>query len=290
MTDPAELAGLLATWLPERRWYATKHLTPRIESVVVSAPARVDDGPEFLEVVVTDRPADARIVYQVPLVRRAVLPDGVHQGAVLGRDREGRWLTDAAHESAYLRRLLPRTGIAETRVLAGEQSNTSVICESADGPFDVIVKLFRVLDEGSNPEVDLQEALSGAGSPHVPRFVGAGWGGWTRGGSGEFGHLWVASEFIDGAEDAWRVAGAAVARGEEVDAEGLGRAVAEVHLALARELPTVSVDDAGLAAVVGAWRQRARLANAAVPALAQYRERVARVYEAAEHAAWPELQ
>nr|NLD40407.1 phosphotransferase [Actinomycetales bacterium] len=95
---------------------------------------------------------------------------------------------------------------------------------------------------------------------------------------------------IDGAEDAWRVACAAVARGEDVDAEGLGRAVAGVHLALARELPTVSVDDAGRAAVVGAWRQRARLANAAVPALAQYRERVARVYEAAEHAAWPELQ
>ncbi|HHW83217.1 MAG TPA: hypothetical protein GX743_05290, partial [Actinomycetales bacterium] len=205
MTDPADLAGLLAAWLPERRWYATKNLTPRIEQVVVSpatggsARALAERGLEILEVFATDRPADAPVVYQVPLVRRSSLPDDVPPPAVLGRDKEGRWLTDAAFCPDYLRWLLPGAGIGATRPLEGEQSNTSVICECPEGRGDLIVKLFRVLDEGSNPDVELQDALTREGVPHVPRLEGSGWGGWSRGGRTEYGHLWVASEFLDGA-------------------------------------------------------------------------------------------
>ncbi|MDO5496015.1 MAG: 1,4-alpha-glucan branching enzyme, partial [bacterium] len=241
MTDAAELAGLLAAWMPQRRWYASKNSVPRIESVVVSpagggrARRLAEAGLEILEVFVTDCASGSPVVYQVPLVRRRSLPDdagspdsGTSPG-VVGRDREGRWLVDAASEPEYLRWLLPEHAIGEARVLDGEQSNTSVICECPEGPHDLIVKIFRVVDAGSNPDVELQDALTREGIAHVPKLAASGWGGWSRGSATEYGHLWVANEFLEGAQDAWRVATAAVAAGEDLDAAGLGRAVAEVH-------------------------------------------------------------
>ncbi|HZK06460.1 MAG TPA: hypothetical protein VFC82_11570, partial [Actinomycetaceae bacterium] len=220
MTDPAYLAALLEAWLPARRWYATKNLAPRIESVVV-APAHgsrarrlADAGTEILEVFVTDRPARDRIVYQVPLVRRRERPD-VPESAVLGREREGGWLIDAPWDSEYMIWLAGADeggiDITETRVVTGEQSNTSVICEVTEGPFDIIIKIFRVLAEGSNPDAELQQALTRAGVRRVPRFVDAGWGSWTRGHSSEYGHLSVTSEYIDDADDAWGLATTAAA-------------------------------------------------------------------------------
>lgn len=70
-----------------------------------------------------------------------------------------------------------RAAVREARVLRGEQSNTSVILDTEPGPA-VILKVFRVLHPGRNPDVEVQQALAAAGSTRVPRPVGDLLGRW----------------------------------------------------------------------------------------------------------------
>lgn len=62
------------------------------------------------------------------------------------------------------------TGLGAPRVLPGEQSNTSVILPGAgpDGGL-AMLKVFRGLSAGDNPDVDVPRALAEVGWPHVPR-------------------------------------------------------------------------------------------------------------------------
>ena len=63
-----------------------------------------------------------------------------------------------------------------SRVLTGEQSNTSVIydCVDATGTsHPLICKVFRTLQAGENPDVVVQGALAEAGSQRVPGMVGS---------------------------------------------------------------------------------------------------------------------
>src|SRR5690606_2017017 len=96
-------------------------------------------------------------------------------------------------------------------VLSGEQSNTSVIVETAaEPPQPLIIKLFRVLHAGENPDVAVQSALARAGSPLVPRPLGYLTGRWTAQDGAEVeGHLAFVQEFLPGVQDAWRTALAA---------------------------------------------------------------------------------
>ena len=84
------------------------------------------------------------------------------------------------------------SGLVRCRVLAGEQSNTSIVLEGDGAP--VICKVFRALHDGDNPDVELQSALAEAGSTAVPPAVGHVVGDWTDSGtvSGRaVGHLAV---------------------------------------------------------------------------------------------------
>ena len=161
---------------------------------------------------------------------------------------------DGPHDPAYARWLLgastparspcvPIGTVRSARVLRGEQSNTSIICETEDNG-TVIVKVFRVLHHGDNPDVTTQQALSAAGSSRVPRVFGALHGEWPDTGREDgvaSGHLAFAQEFLPGLDDAWRVALDDARRGESFadGADRLGAALAEVHVTLAGVMPTV---------------------------------------------------
>ena len=128
--------------------------------------------------------------------------------------------------------------VRTSRVLSGEQSNTSVIldCDLPDGHHTpLIVKVFRMLSPGENPDVVLQGALVDAGSRRVPAVVGSVTGHWphpgTEGDQPASGHLAFAQEFLPGVEDAWRVALHAAEAGTDFaePARALGEATAEVH-------------------------------------------------------------
>ncbi|GAB3253709.1 maltokinase N-terminal cap-like domain-containing protein [Kineosporia babensis] len=179
------------------------------------------------------------------------------------------------------------------KVLSGEQSNTSIIV-GADGADPVMIKLFRVLQSGRNPDVVVPGALARAGNERVPRLVGWVEGEWVQpGGQPAWGHLSAAAEFVAGSADGWRVATGAVTNGEtfaQLSAQ-LGAATAAVHAALAEVLPTRPSTSLTLAALADHLRQRLNWALEAAPALSEYADAAGEVVDQVRHLSEaPDLQ
>ncbi|WP_158253894.1 phosphotransferase [Cryobacterium sp. N22] len=193
---------------------------------------------------------------------------------------------------------LSRHTVTASRVLSGEQSNTSIILDIADEVGrpgrPVIVKVFRVIAAGSNPDVSVQSALAGAGSKFVPQPIGAVSGEWTTplSPTRHSGHLVFAQEFLPGVEDAWRVALDAAATGTDFSApaHALGVATAAVHRDLDRVFPTVASTPDVINQLCLTMRERYRLAAREVPELAAHREAIEAVFARAQAATWPHLQ
>ncbi|GAA0995923.1 maltokinase N-terminal cap-like domain-containing protein [Subtercola frigoramans] len=189
--------------------------------------------------------------------------------------------------------------VVSSKVLSGEQSNTSIIMtvttpdgEPAPG---VICKVFRVLHHGNNPDVVLQSALAKAGSDKVPASIGSVVGQWqdSRMPDGRTsGHLAFAQEFLPEVEDAWRVALESARLGESftTEARALGSATAEVHETLAEVMPTLAPSPELIAGVLASMRRRHAGAVREVPALAAHSEAIDRLFEVAAASPWPRLQ
>ncbi|HMM94634.1 aminoglycoside phosphotransferase [Phycicoccus sp.] len=324
---------LVEEWMGAQRWYAAKGRRPRVRRL---ASWRLDDpaGEVGIEtMIVADESGDEPVVYQVPLTYRGeplASADhalvGTTEHSVLGR----RWVYDAPHDPVYATQLLELvqgrvpaasssesdavdesvTGVPQAswsravrvrsaRVLAGEQSNTSVILDTDDESghhVPLIVKVFRMLSPGENPDVVLQGALVDAGSRRVPAVVGAVTGRWPHPGpEGDrpaSGHLAFVQEFLPGVEDAWRVALRAAEDGTDFTGPSreLGVATAEVHRTLAGVLGTEPTSPAQVEGILASMRSRFDAAVAAVPALESTRGAVASVLDAAAAAPWPDLQ
>jgi 1,4-alpha-glucan branching enzyme len=321
---------LVAGWMPHQRWYHGKGHDPVLRRV---GGFRFEDpegevGVETL--LLADTAADPVVVYQVPLTYRgAPLEGGEHallgtmEHSVLGR----RWVYDGPHDPVYVDQLVDTIlrsrqsdeaqasvgsnelargtsagqvlgSVGSSTVLTGEQSNTSVICRMLTpegGPAEpLIVKVFRTLQHGDNPDVVVQSALTREGSDRVPMAVGHLSGAWDdpSGAGLEHGHLAFAQEFIPGVEDAWRVALVAAAAGHDFThrARDLGVVTAQIHAALAHALGTVEPSDAARDALVASMRSRYAAAVALVPALASRSASVERVIESVRAVSWPALQ
>ncbi|MFN8077127.1 MAG: 1,4-alpha-glucan branching protein GlgB [Kineosporiaceae bacterium] len=297
------LPELLAVWLPKRRWFLggsdpSLRLT-RAGGLLLRDDA---DGVGVETFLVTAHVGGTATTYQVPLTYRDVpVPELDHALiGVLDDDRRGpRWIYDAPHdpafvhewvqllvdeaeaeapEGAHLGRVLgtrqPNSAepdpLAASQVLRGEQSNTSIILARGTGT-PAIVKLFRVLQPGDNPEVMIASALAGAGCERVPQTMGwwqATWPGPSD--TTVSGQLGVVAEFVGDAEDAWRVACRAVDEGRSFaeEARALGRATAEVHAALARSLPTVPADAGQMRRIASSLQGRVTWAAGQAPVLA----------------------
>jgi maltokinase len=324
---------LLEEWMGAQRWYTAKGGRPRLRRL---AAWRLDDpagavGVETL--LVADESGTEPVVYQVPVTYRGAPLDGADH-ALVGQVEHSvlgpRWVYDAPHDPVYATQLLElvqgrvratsaeesgareegvsgvpqsswerKVRVRSARVLSGEQSNTSVILEAEDAsgaPVPLIVKVFRMLSPGENPDVVLQGALVDAGSSHVPAVVGAVTGHWphpgTEGDSSASGHLAFCQEFIPGAPDAWRVALRAGEEGADftAGARELGDATAEVHDTLAATLGTTPTSGEQVAAILAEMRWRFDAAVSAAPELEDVRGSVESVLTAAEGAPWPPLQ
>ncbi|EIV95849.1 phosphotransferase [Frankia sp. QA3] len=251
----AELTGLLTDWLPRQRWFAGKgrgagRIRIRRDTVVFE--------PLRLLVVDVDYDHGPPDHYQVPLVIRADAPFG-HEGFLIG-ECGGGLVYDGLHDpdgSAALLHFLGRSArrddlVAETtrpldnlpaHAVGAEQSNTSIIYGEA-----YILKVFRRLWPGVNPDLEVTRALADAGSTHVATPV-AWFSGDLEGRQTTFGFL---QEYLRSGTEGWRLALASVRdlyaeadlHADEVggdfaaEAERLGAATAEVHADLARTLPT----------------------------------------------------
>jgi 1,4-alpha-glucan branching enzyme len=262
------LSGLLREWLPSQRWFPVKSADFSLHQVGGLA---LEDraGHAHLEVfllAVTSRAADGGSrtdVVQVPLSYRAAPLAGMERALVGQAGDSGagpEWIYDAVHDPAFVSAWLEliRNGASSgtaaghrapsnyrlptahgvVKVLSGEQSNSSVIVD--DGESAAIVKFFRVLSEGTNPEVEVGAALTAAGTSEVPATLGWVRGEWELPGdsSPAQGELAVAHEFLAGGRDAWRLAVDAARAGADftAEAQALGAATATVHRRLAEAL------------------------------------------------------
>ncbi|HEU4426707.1 MAG TPA: hypothetical protein VFR67_29590 [Pilimelia sp.] len=298
---------LLAGWLPGQRWWPAKGRAVALEPVgrLPLPPAEAEAEVE-IEVLFLATGAPPGQVVQVPLTSRPA-PQPELAGALVGRLGDApdgvRWIYDGAHDptfvAAWVRLLAEQQEIRWNRVMArgvrrreghgaaagaagaagrpsrvlqGEQSNTSIILDT-DGGDAVIVKLFRVLRPGENPDVAVTVALAAGGCDRVPRPLGWVEGGWPdpAGDTVLRGHLAYACEFLTGSEDGWRVASRAVATGASFAAEaaGIGTATAEVHATLAAVLPTVPTSRTRLRTLADQLSGRLRWAVSTTPKLTE---------------------
>ena len=297
--NPA-LRDLLHRWLPGQRWYPAKGRGVSLARVG-GFPLPEASGGVGLEVhLLTLDSGDQVDLVQVPLTyRSAPAPELSH--ALLGEvDEPGlghRWVYDGPHDPAFVQAwltlvsdeqevasrhsraegVLAPGGLvdrsAASRVLAGEQSNTSIIV--GEGPDALMVKVFRVLADGDNPDVQVTAALSTAGVTSVPTVAGWVVGFWPAAdGTAARGHLAVITEFLAGSQDAWREALTAATDGRPFtdEAAGLGRATAVVHAALRAAFGDTPATEHVREALVAGLQQRVTWALRLAPALVPHTE------------------
>jgi predicted trehalose synthase len=294
------LAQLVGGWMARQRWYAGKGGVPRLRTVG-DIPLPSPDRDALVHILLLADEADPRrAVYQVPVVERRGVPEG-SESHLIGPNGD-RAVFDAPYDPAFAAALLdairgdahPSTGdrVTGSGVLTGEQSNTSIVVSTRDEG-EIMVKVFRVVQHGHNPDAELQGALSSTGAAYVPHFVGALDAEWRD--AGEIlgaGQLAIAQEFLRGAEDAWLTARRSVDAGADFSREAfeLGRATAALHATLAERLPTEPADPAAVAAMTAMWTARLEAAIRDVPSLIEHRDDIQMAYAAAALSDWPRLQ
>ncbi|GER22878.1 hypothetical protein NCCP1664_13750 [Zafaria cholistanensis] len=289
------LLDLLSGWLRRQRWFPAAAQAGfslrRVGTVPLDSPGP-GIGLESVLLAVDTGSTDAPAVVHVPLsFRREPLPAPGEAGpaeagliGVLpsgGENGEGPWhVYDGTHDPAFVAAWLelmrsgtdgdgysgtalagfsdraPYDPSLSASVLGGEQSNTSVVVERADG--DLIAKFFRVPVSGSNPDVELGVLLTDAGSHEVPLTYGVVSARWDEPSGPVAGALGVLREFITGSEDAWRSASAAALEGRDftAEAEAIGRATARLHAALRDAAGAGEAGPEEVAAYVAALRDR----------------------------------
>ena len=301
------LQPLIEAWLPSQRWFSGKG---RGGIVAAQRLAVLREAPAPVEIWVADVSYDDGTTerYQLPLVLRDE-PDGTLEHVLLGtvesasapvwvydalhdKDATGVWLVGMREESErpplrFDRFTAPeRLAITEASlVLTGEQSNTSVMF--AD---EVIMKVYRRLQPGMNPDIEIHQALGAQGAKHIAALLG------SLSYLDDEDRVWslaMAQEFMTTATDGWEIAKASVrdlfserdlhadeAGGDfAAEATRLGVAIAEVHADL---VAAFGVSEAGRDAVIAraeAMRGRFEHALHVVEQLEEFRDGIRATYD-----------
>lgn len=311
MTDAASLHA----YLSQARWFGGKG---REFEVTAVHELGVIDGPKpctvlLLEVTYAGGEVDH---YQVPLVyfsEPEIRLDHAFVGWWPDPDRPGQMVHayDAVHDhdamAGWLRAFAPSDGSGTAEGLAfhtmpgaeidlsthstpfsGEQSNSSVAFAE-----DSVLKIFRRITPGANPDITTHEVLTRAGSDHVAALYG--WVEAADPDSGEVLHLAMLQQFLRTASDGFDLALASVRNlfaeadlhADEVggdfagEASRLGTALAETHATLAAEFPTATRTPDEQAALASEMRQRLEDAVAVVPDLADHAPALRGIFDAA---------
>ncbi len=208
-TDPAgweDLATLLGPYLASQRWFAVSGDPPADGP---PGTARVVDA----EVLRAGNPRLVWLAVEASGARWQVLiglrPETEGTGVITGHDAAVLGLIDdpeLGHAVAYdavidAELCLGLLGLVTTgqqsasrcRPVGAEQSNTSLVYDDR-----LILKIYRRLRAGPNPDVEVILALDGVGFNHVAAPVAT----WRR---GQY-DLALAQEFLGGATDGWALA------------------------------------------------------------------------------------
>ena len=273
-TEPTDgQMDALRAWLPNQRWFPVKAGLTLIEPWIS---VRFDDGSAPVTHIVRAHGASGVSLVHVPVIVKAP-EEGLTRPRGFIAEVDGQWLLDAMVDPEYWTSWLTLAqwgegddgargplDVSGAIFISGEQSNSSVIFPNLGG--GAILKVFRPLSRGANPDVDVPRALVQAGWDGVPRPLAWLELSWAAHETGLL-DLGVLSEFVAGASDGFELACAYASSGRSFaePARALGATVAQMHSALARALPTsvtVSMDW-----MRGELRRRARQVIAAEPVL-----------------------
>jgi maltokinase len=292
----------LSSYVFASRWFGGKGRsgelagTERLGTVGTSEPHVVI---EIATVTYADAPG-APEFYQLPLALYAQPQPGAESWFIGQWDVPGfgpSFVYDAVHDPAAARKLLHEfrepsaSGVRFHRVgdnswedagaptlFAGEQSNSSIAFGDT-----VLLKLFRRISPGANPDIALHRELTRAACDNVAELRG-----WIECDSARHPqlagtlHLGMLQEFLSDAEDGWALAVESAGPNAPADFEPLARelgvAIARVHRDLCASLGITMLDAHTIAAGM-----HDRLAKAAqsVPALAPYVVGLTATYAAA---------
>jgi maltokinase len=292
----------LAAWLGDQRWFAGKGQGLR-DLAIVADTELVTGDPELRHLILAVSHGTAVNYYQVFAGLRRRLPTRLKH-ARIGLASDGRTAYDALHDADLTKSLLAAMAADATigsltfaavpgasfqqdldsLVLGSEQSNTSLVYGE-----ESILKVFRRLSPGPNPDLEVTTALAGLESPQVAEPLG-----WIEARlEGVPTSLAMLSRYMRLATDGWTLAATSVRdlyAGDErvtaADAGGdfagesrrLGAATAQVHRDLAEAFGT---DELGADAVTELTERMYRkldLTIAAVPELGKHAELISEAY------------
>jgi maltokinase len=274
-------------WLPKQRWYAGRNRTLESAEPVMVTRLR----PDLDHMLLAARYADGGVEdYQVFVGWDHTPTDEFAAVATIGADGDHTGYAALFEESAaqHLLRLIssgaqvgplrftpePDAELptdAAARVVDAEQSNTSVVFDRS-----AILKVFRRVLPGVNPDLELNQVLGRAGCEHAAKLLGA------IEGTNEHGEpisLAMLTEYAENASEGWAMAVASARdlfaemdlRADEVGGDlaaesfRLGEAVASVHRTLAEQLGTWRAPPP-----VAQMQRRLEAAAQAVPELADH--------------------
>ncbi|WP_030982053.1 maltokinase N-terminal cap-like domain-containing protein [Streptomyces sp. NRRL S-1813] len=305
----SSLAPLLAEWVPRQRWFAGKGRLITgftLLSATELLPCTDASAPGLLLLLVRaqqsappSRTPSGGDCYQLLLgVHPALSPQLAH--AAIGRPGggplRGRTVYDALLDNRLCGLLLERlrvpgrlgalrfcrepdadipSGLAG-RPIAVEQSNSSIVYGDS-----FILKVFRRIEPGINPDLELPRALADAKCARVPAPAA-----WYESAAAEEGGeattLGVLQPFLPGSADGWQLALSALAVRADFtgSARALGHATAEVHTALAQTLPTTELRRPQLDVIAAQMNERLEATARAVPVLQPYRARLRTAFDA----------
>jgi trehalose synthase-fused probable maltokinase len=240
----------LRDWFVAQRWFGSKATEVAHLNILESFTLR-DDSPQLVLALIEARfPQGTHEVYQVPI--------GIRPAAEGWADRViaeagGSTYYDALADPTHARELLHlmrsgadvragdgmlafrwaggagEGGTVEVRPVGVEQSNSSIVFGEA-----LILKAFRRVEPGVNPELELLRFLSERDFPHIAPI--AGW--FQYDGRLMDATLGVLQEYLAGATDGWDLALDALASDPEAflaEVHALGVVTGEMHSALGSE-------------------------------------------------------
>ncbi len=315
----------LHSYMEHRRWFAGKGRDFRITGTT-RLPLTDHVTVELVAVAYEDEPADpgepaAVDLYQVPVsyydaeqehLEHAHIgfwddPDlGPVHAYDAAHDHEAMslWLAGFVGEVPGAREDTPLTFHrigepeldpgARSALMSAEQSNTSVAFGESG-----LMKLFRRVTPGVNPDVEMLNALTLSGSEHVPALYG-----YVEVASSEIAdadeplQLGILQQFLRTASDGWDLAlvslrnlyaepdmPAHLAGGDFAgEAHRLGVAVGAIHGDLADAFPTEEWGPQDMARLADEMLQRLREAGRAVPEVAELEQPLGSLLDAVRHA------